>query len=458
MTNDPIHHRISLKGRVLGAGFWSIAGFALTYAIRLGSSLLMTRLLVPQVFGVMAIATMVMVGLAMFSDFGLQPNIVQSRRGSDPAYLNTAWTIQIIRGLLLWLIALCISLLVFAANHVGFLPKASAYADPFLPRVIAVVSVTVAILGFQSTKLFEASRNLWLGRVTLIQLAAHVIGLICMIGWACIDPSIWALVAGNICSAATTTLLSHIWLPGVANRWHWEGSAVHEIIYFGKWIFLSSILFFVANNADRMLLGVYVDSATLGIYSIAFTIFSAIAQILNTIFSQVSFPALSEVVRERALELKRSLYRFHVLTATLTYLCAGGLIASGDTLIRLLYDPRYQQAGWILEVLSVALISVPFNLGQLGFLARGLPRVFTHVIAIRVAVTLVLIPLGFHFFGFPGAVWAIAVSQLMGTPAVIYYQVKYDLFDLARELFLFPALLVGMLLGKGLTLLVRHMF
>src|SRR5262249_50324804 len=147
---------VSLKRRVLDAGLWSIAGFALNYAIRLGSSLLMTRLLVPQMFGVMAIATMVMVGLAMLSDLGLQQNIIQSRRGGDPDYLNTAWTLQVIRGVLLWFIALCISALVLAANHVGLVPKASAYADPYLPYVIAAISISVVINGLQSTKLSEA--------------------------------------------------------------------------------------------------------------------------------------------------------------------------------------------------------------------------------------------------------------------------------------------------------------
>jgi O-antigen/teichoic acid export membrane protein len=95
--------RQSLKGRVLSAGVWSLVGFGLNYAIRLGSSLVMTRLLVPQMFGVMAIAQMVLMGLAMFSDVGLTQNIIQSRRGADPIFLNTAWSVQILRGLLLWL-------------------------------------------------------------------------------------------------------------------------------------------------------------------------------------------------------------------------------------------------------------------------------------------------------------------------------------------------------------------
>jgi O-antigen/teichoic acid export membrane protein len=278
----------------------------------------------------------------------------------------------------------------------------------------------------------------------------------CTIGWVLIDRSIWGLVAGSICSTAVATVLSHTSLPGVANRWEWDRSAFDEIINFGKWMFLSSILGFFAGNADRILLGAFVDSATLGVYSVAFNIFSVIVQVLNTIISAVCFPAFSEVVRERPLDLKRSLYRFHVATASFAYLCSGLLLVSGDSLISLLYDRRYGQAGWMLEVLAVAIVGVPFNLSQNGLLARGLPRIFTNIIAFRVAATFILIPLGFHFFGLPGALSAIVVSQLSSAPATIYYQIKYDLFDLSKELLLMPMFFAGMIVGKGFNLAIGH--
>jgi O-antigen/teichoic acid export membrane protein len=453
---DAPSNPISLKWRVLGASTWTLAGFALNYVIRLGSSLLMTRLLVPQMFGVMAIAMLMITALAMFSDLGLKQNIIQSTRGSEPIFLNTAWTIQILRGVLLWLLALCISLLLFAANHMGLVPKASVYSDPNLPPVIAVVSISAIFAGFQSTKFSEASRRLSLGRITQIQIASQVVGVICMVGYALIDPSIWALVAGSVCATAVTALLSHIWLPGITNRWHWDHSALHEIVHFGKWMFFSSILGFFANNGDRMLLGGLVDSATLGIYSIAFTIFSSIVQIPSTIIAEVSFPALSEVARERSVELKRSLYRFHIVTASFSYVCSGLLIISGHTLITSLYDRRYEQAGWMLEVLAVALLTIPFALAQYSLLARGLPRIFTIVIAVRVAITIVLIPLGFHLFGLSGAIWGFVVSQLSSAPLIIYYQQKHRLFDLSKELFILPALFAGMMLGKGFNLAAGH--
>jgi O-antigen/teichoic acid export membrane protein len=456
MTLLHLPKKFSLKRRILNAGSWSLAGYALNYPIRLGTSLVMTRLLVPQMFGVMSIAIMAMTGLAMFSDIGLSQNIVQSKRGGDPAYLNTVWSIQILRGVLLWVLGLCIALLVFAANRLGLVPKESVYADPYLPYVLAAISFTMVIGGLRSTKASEASRRLALGRITQMQIVSQIAGLICMIGWVLIERSIWGLVAGYVCSMTVSTLLSHIWLPGTANRWHWDGAAFHEILHFGKWMFLSSLLGFFANNTDRMLLGGYVDATTLGIYSIALTIVGSISQILSKLISDVSYSALSEVARERTDRLKHSLYRFHVLTASFAYFCAGGLIVSGGTLIKLLYDPRYSEAGWMLEILAVGLMAAPFDLAMYALLARGLPKIFSHIIAVHVAITVVFIPLGYHYFGLPGALCAIVASQLSNLPMAIYFQIKQDLFDAWKELLLLPTLLVGMLAGEGFNLVVAH--
>lgn len=95
---------------MLRAGSWSAIGHGLGQALRLCSNLIMTRLLVPEMFGIMAIATMVTMILGMLSDIGLRQNIIQSKRGEDPVFLNTAWVVQIIRGFALWLMAVMLSL------------------------------------------------------------------------------------------------------------------------------------------------------------------------------------------------------------------------------------------------------------------------------------------------------------------------------------------------------------
>lgn len=447
---------MTLKKRALRAGGWTVAGHGLSQLIRFGSNLLMTRLLLPELFGVMAIAYMIMYGLALFSDVGLRQSIVQSKRGNDATFLNTAWSIQILRGALIWVIALAVSIFIALANHLGVAPSNSVYAHPVLPYVIAILSISAFISGFESTKLHEASRGLLLNRITQIEIASQLAGLLCMYGWVVIDRSIWALVAGGLSATLARMILSHAWMPGTSNRLEWDNTAFKEIIHFGKWIFLSSILGFLVNSGDRLLLGGWLTTPELGVYVIAFFIFKSILDALSKIINDVAYPSLSEIARERPANLKSNYYRFQVVITSFTYLCSGILMISGQTLIGLLYDPRYSQAGWMLEILAAGLIAIPFRLAAQCFMALGMPRLLSHIITIQLVAMYLFIPIGFYFFGLTGALWGFVLSFFSTLPPTILYQVRWGIFDLKTEFLLLPIILVGMILGKALNLVAGY--
>ena len=449
--------QISLKQRVFNASIWSLAGYGCNQLLRFGSNLLMTRLLVPEMFGVMAIAGVVITGLAMFSDLGFKPNVVQSKRGSDPVFLNTIWVIQIFRGFLLWFLALMASLLILSANHIGMVPRGSVYADPKLPFVVAILSITAVAGGFESTKLLQASRNMSLYRIAWIEVTTQIAAVICMIGWASLDRSIWALVAGGICSTVARTILSHAWLPGVPNHWQWDNSAFHEIFHFGKWMFVSSIIGFFVNSGDRLLLSTFFDRNMLGVYVIAFLIYGSFEQALTKIINEVSFPALSEVVRERLLHLKSSYYKLNLVIASVAYFCSGFLMISGPTLIGLLYDRRYGQAGWMLATLSAALVTIPLRAAQLCFLSLESPKIYTHLIIIRVIALFTLTPIGFRFFGPAGAIGGIVAAYFSNVPAILFYNIKHGLFDFRKELLMLTALPIGMIIAGAFDLAAGYL-
>jgi len=447
----------SLRKRVLNAGRWTLISYGFSYAFRLGSNLLMTRLLLPEMFGVMAIAMMVLVGLALFSDVGLKPSVVQNKRGDDPLFLNTAWVIQIVRGVVLWSGGVAISLLIVAAGRFGLIPQGSVYADPILPYVIGVMSLFSLISGFESTRSLQASRDLQLAKLTRIDVGSQVIGFAVTVGYAIALPSIWALVAGTLASASTRTVLSHLWLPGIRNHFAWDRAAYGEIMRFGKWIFLSSVLFFVASNGDRMLLGALIDPTSLGTYSIAFLIFSSIDQVLTKIIVDVSFPALSEVVRGNRAGLRAAYYRFHIAIASGAYFCAGALIFSGNALISLLYDRRYGQAGWMLEILALALFAQPFRTATQTFLALGMARIYFHLHTIRIVTLFVALPVGFYFWSLEGAVYGIVLSYFSSLPWVIKHAATADLLDWRKELIPIPAAILGVLCGEAFALSVARL-
>lgn len=454
LDNVARNRRQSLKQRVINASSWSVLGYGANQAIRFVTNLIMTRLLVPDMFGVMAIATVILVGLAMFSDLGLKQSIVQSKRGGEPTFLNTAWVVQILRGMLLCLISIVIAVLVGVADWFELFPKQSVYADARLPFVIAMLSLVSLLNGFGSTKMDEAGRVLALRRVTLVEVGTQVAGALCMLIWAVFDRSIWTLTIPNLLSSVAWVLLTHFYLPGNRNRWQWDSSAFHEIFHFGKWIFLSSIMAFFVNNGDRLMLGGMIETRALGIYSVAFAMVSAVETVLARVITSVTFPALGEIARERPHEFKKTYYRLHAAIAPTVYFCSGVLIAAGPSLVGMLYDPRYAAAGWMLQILAVALLALPFQIALQAFMVLGLPQITTKILTVRLTVLLIAMPIGFHFLAMPGALWGIAVSQYACLPVIIYYSMRHDVFDLRRELLALPAVFFGMGAGKLLAFLL----
>lgn len=442
----------SLRQRVIRGSILSVAGHVVSQGIRLGGNLITTRLLVPEMFGVMAIANVLFIGIEMLSDLGIRQNIIQSRRGDDPTFLNTAWSLQIVRGLLLGLIVLMLSALLYGLGWLGWLPKDSAYADRNLPWVIAALSLTPVLKGLESTKMATANRNLVLGRLTLIDVFSQIAGPIVIIAWCFyLDRGIWALVAGWFAVSLTRMTLSHCYLPGIRNRLCWDRDSLKGLYHFGKWIFVSSILGFLLNNGDRLIFGVYLNSNDLGIYSIAFMMVSAVETLLRKLVSNVSFPALSEIYRREPDNLAKYYYQFRRPIDLVSLFLVGVIFTGGHTIIAIFYDDRYASAGSMLEILGVSLFFIRFDVAGLCYLVLGKPKLLTLVIFARVIGLYLLVPLAFQFYDFSLAIWVIASNYIIGLPLLFYFNIKNGLFKLTDEIKFLPALILGAVLGSAFS-------
>lgn len=429
------------------AGSWTLAGHGLGQAIRLASNLVMTRLLVPEMFGVMAIALTVATILNMLSDLGLRQNIVQSRRGDDPVFLDTAFVVQVARGFLLWLLALGLSLGIYLANHFGIIQPGTVYADPDLPWVIALSSLSAVLTGFQSTKVATAHRTFNQKRIIQIALISQLIALLAMILFALAHQSVWALVTGSLISTLTTTVLTHSWMTGHDNRFRYDRAAFEELLAFGKWVFISSGLYVFAINGDRLLLGAFLDSEMMGLYVIASLFIASIAGTLNKLFFTVSLPALSEVARTDRGRLKSIYNKLCIPGDVLLLFLTGLLFQSGDIIIDLLYDPRYASAGQILQILALSLFAVRYEVARQVYLALGLPQYGTVLSVVRFAALCLLTPALYSFGGTNAVIWGIALHPLAAVPFVYFYNIKLKLNDFRRELLVLPALPAGVMLG-----------
>lgn len=402
--------RAAFKGSAVRGATWIIGGFGSGQVLRFLNNLILTRLLLPEYFGLMAIVNSLYVGLVWLSDFGVGKSIVQSKRWNDQVFLDTAWTLQIIRGFGVWLLLLAVSV-----------PMARFYGEPILAQLVPVVGITTIINGFNSTKLFTLNREMKLGQMTTMGFFTQVIGIVVMVVWALISPTVWALAIGSLTSTILWMLGSHFILPGQNNRFALEKEARIEIFAFGRWVWLETTMMFFAEQSDRLILGRLFTFTLLGVYSIAFALADLPRQIIKKISLKVIFPLVSgnaelprSQLRQKILEKRRLvLLGFSGLIA--------GLVCFGDVAIRVLYDDRYLQATWMMPVLSLGIwFSVLFYTTSPCLLGIGNPVYGAQANLLRFIAIAAGLPLGFNVAGTLGAVIAVAVSDFPSYVAIQY--------------------------------------
>lgn len=408
----------SLKKRVITGSFWSFGSYGVNQVIRLGSNLILTRLLFPEAFGLMSLVQVFMQGLEMFSDIGINPSIVQNER-RDRDFLNTAWTIQVIRGFFLW----------FGASLLAW-PAVAFYNEPMLMQLLPVVGSTAAIRGFRSTKLAVHTRELKLAKPLLMELGSYILGVITMISFALIYSSVWALVVGGIVGAIANTISSHFMLSGEPNRFAWDASAFQAIKNFGKWIFFSTLVTYLAGEGDRLLLGNLLSFELLGIFSIANMLSRTISQAVKKVSGKVLFPSYSEVIRERPQHLYFQLRKSRLVIVIVTWIPSLIFLFFGSNIIDFLYDDRYSAAGWMLQIFAAGQLVDCLSLSSdKVLLAKGLANINALLLSFQVGMKLLGIFLGFQFGGVEGLIISLAAVNWLIYPVRSYFFKRLSLWQ-----------------------------
>lgn len=387
------------RRRMAGAAFWAASGFLARQGLRLGGNLVFARLLFPEAFGLMALVNAFRTGLELASDVGIAPSIVQNRRGSEEAFLNTAWTLQIGRGLLLF------SVCVLLAG-----PVASLYDQPILAGLLRVAAVAFLFSGLDSTSMAKMQRDLSIRAFEGVQLAGQLSSVTTILIWLLIEPTVWALVAGGVVASVVRLALSHALAPR-RDRLGWEPRAAREILDFGKWILVSTLFTFLADQGDRLILGKLVDVGTLGVFSIA-AMFSALPALLaHQLCTLVLFPALSRS-RETGGDLDHAYRRARQPVLVVGGWATACLAAGAIPLIDILYDARYGAAGWMLQLLAVGTwFRIAESPGRSALLALGETRWMALLNGVKLVGVVVGLPLGYAIYGFVGAICALIASD-----------------------------------------------
>jgi O-antigen/teichoic acid export membrane protein len=425
----------SLLKAALTAATWTLAGHGSSQVLRLLGNLLLTRVLAPESFGVMAVATVISVAFVMFSDLGLRQVLVQSRRAHDPEFVNTVWTLQILQGVLVASLMLLSAAGLAWGQHAGWVHPGSTYAHPDLPLLVAGLAFGSVLAGLESTRMASAEKDLQLRPVVMIELGSQAAGLAVMCAAALAYPSIFVLLLGALVSGVLKVGASHLLKAGIPNRLRLSWPVARQVCRISSWIVVSSGLTFLGANLDKLLLAWLMDSHTMGQFAIAALLVGALTDIVARMSSRVAFPAITSAYHRDGHGLARSYHRIRLPTDAFCLLLAAFLFWFGEDVVRLLYDQRYAQAGKFLGILAISLVGARYTVVPYMYLLLGRPNLMAAEQGFRLCGLLVGIGTGYALMGATGAVWGVALGQLAGSGAgLLLFQPSLGLLSVRREL------------------------
>lgn len=446
MVSDLTQSLAPIKNRAINGSLWSILGFGAAQFARLASNLLLTRLLFPEIFGLLALVTVVLHGIKMFSDVGISTSVVRDVRGDDAAYLNTAWTLQTVRGAVIWGISCILAY-----------PASILYNAPDLLLLIPVIGFSAVIQGFNAPAILTLKRHLKLRQLVSWEFSTQVFTVLVTLLLAWQYRSVWSIAIGGVLGAMFGCFLSYIVTGSKLPKFAMESDALTNVFSFGQWIFLSTALTFLVQQGDVLVLGAFLSKDDLGMFAIAVIWSRLVLQLVLKLNDQVMVPLYSEAYRDDKTLIKGKIKttRTYLLLATLPAVCI--LVVGGQFLIELLYDPRYYSAGWMLQVLSIGTIgSVITATAGTALLSFGDSFGFMLFQVARSVVMVICMFVGAYYFGVVGLISGVAASKIISYPflAGVLYKHKVWLPALDASAFVasFFLVAVGLWIMNGVQL------
>ncbi len=379
---------------------WTFIGFGTSYAIRLLSTLFLTRLLAPEVFGLMSLASVFMAALNMLSDVGTVQSVIRSPRGDDPDFLDTAWSVQAVRGF-------CLSGLVLLLAW----PVSRLYDEPQLFPILCAMAVMPTIYGLGSIAGATCRRHVQLGRLTLIGTAGQILTTLLNILFAWWLESVWALVIGGILGAVFSLAAGYLWLPPYRPRLRFHRDVLAEIVTFGRWVLLATFLGYLGGQGTTAIMGLEVSVEVLGLITIATTISFALSDLVLRILGMVAFPVISRAYREGR-DFAATVDRIKTLIFAVVVPGFIALSLASQWIVDLLYDPRYAQAGGFLGLLALngamTVLSTPY---QNALLAAGNSRAHAVVMGTSAVSTVTLMLAGMQILGIHGMILGMGLGS-----------------------------------------------
>jgi lipopolysaccharide exporter len=400
--------------------------------LRLFSSLILTRILLPEAYGTLAILLSVLYLIGNILDTNVSLFIVRDKNAEQPRYLNTAWTMRLSRSLLSG------AFLFLAAPIIA----TKVYNLPDLTLPLRVFSLWFLIDGFESMGFALAIRRKQARLQMYSELAASVVSTIFSIVYCYRYHTFWGMAFGILLNRLIMTVLSHQFYRELRPRLFIDLAAAREIFVYSKYTIPSSLLSLGLGQFDKIVFLRLFDLRLLGIYGLAGNIAGSIESLISKISQAVLYPRCAHNFRDNPTTATKRYYTENIKLFAGILAMPAALAGAAHLLITLLYDPRYSEAGSVLQALAIRAVLLSFaSPAEDLLISAGQFHVILVGNVLRASWIVVASLVGYHFFGFSGFIYGLSLS---GLPPLAYYLwlqkskgmliVKYEFYKVAFAL------------------------
>jgi O-antigen/teichoic acid export membrane protein len=438
MLPNYLKPRINLKSELFASTFT----YSASAVFRLASSLVLTRLLTPEAYGIFGILYSFLFIVELVSDVGSAALLIRHPRGQELAFIHTVWTIRLARSLINCLI------IFFGAPL-----AADIYNLPQLTNPLRLLSVMFLLAGAESMSYTLAQRDQRARISNYADMLANAAMTIFVIGAGFMIRNHYALILGVLFRKVLITVSSHFFYRDVGIGIAFDREAIREQFRFARFVMPSSILTIVLSQYDKLLLLKLTNLTLVGIYTIAGNIIAPTSGIIIHNARAVLYPRFAEYFRRDRSTAKSRYYSENTKLLLVGVLIPALVAGFANPFVQVLYDIRYSEAGHILMILALGVLASAFlNASENMLVASGKNHYTLASNAIWLASAIPASLLGFYAFGFEGFLWFNLAARL---PSLVYFYFEQRRFGLVDFKYEFRLLLVALAVFLS-CLLVGH--
>ncbi len=370
-------------------------------AIRLVSSVILTRLLDVKSFGIMGFLSTINIIFVQMTDLGFFPYVVRQANETEEM-LDEVWTLRLLRSIVITGVIIALS------------PVLAAYVQqPDLVPAIIISSLVVVIDGFSSMTFATAARRGEIARLSLLDLIPHMAQVVLSILLALYLRSYWALVYAMVLSGVTRAVISYTLFEKARRNWRWSAPRAKDVWRYGRYVAGSTLLFLLITQADKVAFSRYMGLHVFATYVLAYNIANVMQLFTGSYGERIVYPEFCRAYNEDPAMLAKVYYRCGwTIRMGYMFLC-GGFVACAPLIIHTLYDARYHGADVFLALLAMtAVFRLSIIIASQAILSTHDARRLLYLNIVRAVAFAVGLTVGFLTFGAIGMVYGLVAVEI----------------------------------------------